>query len=340
VIVFDTMVLHGQDISHRPFLDRYHEMCTYLRGVKITGDMQLVPKRMYTLDTLGQLTAGWQRADRHTFQVPWVDAVHPDWTAEGPSLPADGLIWMDGRETFGFLAPFGLLKWKRTNTVDVLMDLADLYKTTSDLVPTYYWEYEGRLGRSVRKVFGQCQITRPERLVLWQTRMSMHRKRWPPTTVCVECYRDGLHWQFQRGRFLKERSNSSRTLQDTLQIVEDALELGDLLIDPICVVGDSVGLVGEIGRNYQWLGRTWRQTPGVGELELRMTYEGQTSIPPVVFYRVVERLEGTIARLCETDTEDYGCGSMRTTRAEGVLVSTIRKETDYRVDFTLPEFEH
>jgi len=353
LVVFDAMVIDGTEITQEPYEERYRRVCQSLREMTVAKGVSIVPKRLYPWTRIQELTATFQPDGLHTFHVPISATIHPDWTLPCPSFSTDGLIWMNRTENFAFRRPFSLLKWKRLVTFDVLVDLQDLCDAkgrprSEDPVPTYAWDYSVRLGRSQRYVFGTCRITPDERRLLWTGRRDQAGRWHEPTremryprVVCIECTQEtATTFKLFQGRLTKNRSNSTRTLQDTRRLAEEAVSLQEILDTVHRVPDDSEGFyVSSIGQSLQWLERAWGQAPEC-ELELRLTYEGRSSLPPSMFYRTVERLQGRPNFLVSIlDTEDYLSGNIRTTRNGYGVLSSIRKEPMYRCEASCAGWE-
>jgi hypothetical protein len=342
---FDAMVVNGTCIDQQPFKDRYVQLCTFLKEVPIQGTVCFVPKRMHRMEDLTALFAVLMpNKNTHVFSVQVADVVQTDWIhlVHG-ECTADGIIFMDETDTIHFnRQSFGLVKWKKTATFDVLMDMKDLCNTLGEprrgnLVQTFYWEYSERMGQSVRVPFARCMTTRGDRVSIWEQRMQMQRS----STVCVECFRNNTGWHVLRCRPEKHRSNSARAIMDTLWIAKEDLSMGHIrraFDHRYTVLGPSLPVVhDDICSRLAWLGYTWAQASDICELELRLIHEGTSSIPACMFHRIVQRLQMTTSMVqSEIVSSDYTCGSVRMTNV-GDTSYAIQKELGFRTDLILPE---
>jgi len=346
-IAFDAMVVDGVDISQHPFSQRYNQLCRTLSGVTIPSSILFVPKRMHPLQEMSAVVSLLEADDTpHAFSIKASDAVHTTWASSVYGVfKADGLIFMDTTDSFLCTHSFGLLKWKRCATFDVLMDMRDLCTTQGDprrvdQVQTYYWEYSERLGKSIRVPFVVVQTTRDDRVSVWQDRMQVKASG----TVCVECFRDVLGWRIFRSRPEKSRSNSSRTITDTLWIDQERITFSDILYgvgrqtQSVLEPDDSsLQPIHGICNRLSWVGYTWAQSTDIGELELRLTHDGTPSVPAAMFHRIMERLEQTTSMIrSEVLSTDYTCGPVRVTSV-GDTSYAIQKETAFVANILLPD---
>lgn len=265
---------------------------------------------------------------------------------QGASAEVDGLIFVDQESTYDFEDMFSLVKWKPTPTFDVLVRMKDLCNrdgrpSTGALVRTQYWEYSDRHQKSRPVTFEWCTTTETQRLALWKEKMATTKSA---SVACVECFCDPAGtWQILRGRPDKNRSNSSRTIDDTRCLLVDNVQL----IDIQTAIGDAARTRSAVGQDVQdgvcrpltWLAYTWAHASDICELELRLTHAGKTSLPSAMFHRIVGRLQ-TIASMVQTTTDsiDYMCGSVRVTHL-GKSSYAIHKDTPVRCMFELPSMD-
>lgn len=348
-VAFDAMVINGVDISQQPCTNRYRQVVAILSEVSIPSALIFVPKRMHPLDEMNTVSSILKTDDNnlHSFCIKASDVVHETWASSVyGTFKADGIIFMDTSDSFLFVHAFGLLKWKRCATFDVLMDMKDLCNTRGeprrvDYVQTYYWEYSERLGKSTRVPFEMVYTTSDERVSVWQDRMQVSDAR----TVCVECFRDVVGWRILRSRPEKYRSNSSRTITDTTWIDQERITLPDIVgatnrssTAVLSGTPDSTLLVLHmICNRLAWLGYTWAQSTDICELELRLTHEGTPSVPAAMFHRIMERLEQTTSMIrSEVQSTDYTWGGVRVTSV-GDTSYAIKKETGFVTNLILPD---
>jgi hypothetical protein len=345
-LAFDAMVVDGVQVCSQPFVDRYTKLCTFLETTVVPGPLQIVPKRMHSMDDLVTLfTFLGPHRDPHVFSINMMDAVHEKWA---PSVPpdsiyqADGAIFMDGTDSFLVSRSFGLVKWKKTVTFDVLMDMKDLCSKQgeprrTDTVQTYYWEYSERMHKSVRVPFMRCRISASQRRALWLERMRVQKSG----IVCVECFRDREgRWSVLRCRPEKNRSNSSRTINDTLRIDEEGITISHIqkaFGQSTSIEVTSTSSLHTLCNTYGWLGYVWAQATDICELELRLLHNGTSSISASMFHRIVERLRmNTSMEKSEISSTDYTSGSIRATSI-GDTSYAIQKEPGFKTTFLLPD---
>jgi hypothetical protein len=159
----------------------------------------------------------------------------------------------------------------------------------------------------------------------------------PSSTICVECFSDRSGWKILRSRLTKNRSNSARTIMDTLWIDTEAISLVDIRrsldrrVDEVCLpVLD--GVCGSLA----WMGYTWAHASDICELELRLVHDGSCSIPAAMFHRIVKRLQMNTSMVAsEINSLDSTDGSVRVTII-GDMSYSIRKERGFQTDLDIP----
>ena len=345
-LAFDAMVVDGIQVCSQTFVDRYMKLCTFLETTVIPGPLQIVPKRMHSMDDLVTLfTFLGPHQDPHSFSIHMTNAVHEKWATSVPNdtiYQADGTIFMGGTDSFMFDSCFGLVKWKKTATFDVLIDMKDLCSNQgdprrSDAVQTYYWEYSERLHKSIRVPFMRCRIPTSQRRALWLERMRFQKSG----IVCVECFRDrDGRWYVLRCRPEKNRSNSSRAIDDTLRIDEEGITISQIkkaFGQSTSIEATSTSSLTTLCNKYVWLGHVWAQATDICELELRLLHNGTSSIPASMFHRIVERLRmNTSMEKSEISSTDHISGSIRAT-STGDTSYVIQKEQGFKTTFVLPD---
>lgn len=305
---FDLLVLAGEDVRSQPFVSRYMQLSTLDNMPEMSRVKEMVP--LGDLETLVQ----------------------------GMPAEVDGLIFVDQESTYDFEDVFSLVKWKPTPTFDVLVRMKDLCNRDGrPLVRTQYWEYSDRHQKSRPVTFEWCTTTETQRLALWR------QKKTTASVMCVECFCDPSGtWRILRGRPDKNRSNSSRTIDDTRCLLVDNVQLVDIQT----AIGDGTRTL-SVGQDVQdgvcrpltWLAHTWAHASDICELELRLTHAGKTSLPSAMFHRIVGRLQ-TIASMVQTtiDSIDYTCGAVRVTHL-GKSSYAIHKDTPVRCMLGLPSMD-
>jgi hypothetical protein len=248
---------------------------------------------------------------------------------------------MDQTETYSFAQTYGLVKWKRTPTYDVLIQMKDLCHLDgtprySDRVLSHYVEYSERKRAPVRRPFMTCQIPKEQRRRLWAEKMAIHRS----ATLCVECYSDRGRWVILRGRPEKKRSNSGRTIRDTWWLERECITLPEIIqtlhSDNRVLMVPSLAPVTIACADLQWIAWTWTQSTEPCELELRLTHNGTSSIPPEIYHRLVRQLRADKTMHAQNShTVDYTCGPIRVTRS-GDTLQAIEKELGTKHDIRLP----
>jgi hypothetical protein len=359
VFAFDAMVVNGINICDLPYQDRYNQLCTFLTTIQIPGALHVVPKRLHRVEDLHRLfDVLAPHTNPHLFSIHAADVCHEKWaTTVHGTFEADGIIFMDSTSTFRFDNEFGLVKWKQKATFDVLLDMRDLCTRDgkplmADTVQTYYWEFSERMRKSVRVPFVRCVLSSAQRVEIWTQRMHAQRA----ITVCVECFRDRNIWQVMRCRPEKNRSNSSRTINDTIRIDEEDItgahmfeafsvyrgtNIDTKVVNSEVKVNNIDGTIisqplHTLCNSLSWIGYTWAQSTDICELELRLTHEGTSSIPSARFHRILERLRMNPSMVqSEIASVDYTCGTIRVTTS-GDTSYTIQKEAGFRSTFALP----
>jgi hypothetical protein len=304
----------------------------------------VLPKRMHAFDDMSTLFSFLgSHTDPHLFSIKATEAVHEKWATmmhTDSVYKADGIIFVDGMGSFMVAHAFGLVKWKKTATFDVLMDMKDLCTKfgeprRTDTVQTYYWEYSERLQKSIRIPFVRCRVSTRKRRALWLARMRVQKSG----TVVVECFHGRDGWYVLRCRPEKNRSNSSRTINDTIRIDEENITISQIQKSfqqstSIKVTSDNPLHI--VCSEYAWLCYTWAQATDICELELRLLHNGTSSIPASMFHRIVERLGVNTSMIkSEISSTDYTSGSIRATSI-GDTSFAIQKEPGFKSTFLVP----
>lgn len=292
-LVFDASRIQGTDVRDMPYVERYRRLVAYLRE-RAVFDM-VVPKRMVSLESLHHLLNTLGTTTDLLLQTTLSDCVHADWSeaVHAQVLPVDGLVFMHCQATYDFKSPalFPLLKWKCAPTLDVSVCTRDLVRGLN--IPAYYWEYSHRLQRSQRRTLpfrchGRLNVQGQGRFVV------------------VECLCDGT---LIRERPDKTRTNSARTIWDTIWLARENIQLLDIL--RVCYHKDL---------HTHWIDTSLQTS--FGELEVRYT----TTLEGII--AVGAHLEKTTAYKTRhtTHTVDYLCGLYRVTQQEDGTYTCVHKE--------------
>jgi hypothetical protein len=357
-MAFDTLVMHGHDIRAMSFGTRYEFMRHFVsqHDNSITGSLQVMCKRFYSLSNLSTLLSTMIPSGKELYTV--TNPTVSKYKSKDDTIYADGIIFMDLRASYdckGNDFPFGIMKWKRVPTIDLMIDRKDLCDMngrphTNYRIQTWYWEYDQRQGRSCKRPFqGSIIVSSTQRRTLWEEGRNATPRLY---MTCVECASSSTstmkEWSVLRGRPDKTRSNSARTIRDTMSIIKENIQVSTLMrmLHPRdSISSPPPSLVStmdmyQISSHFKWLGYTWLHGPRCSELEIRLMENGTPNVSLSLFQTVLSRLEvaDNMIRCSETHMIDYTCGPVRVT-VDPTKVDTrgIFKETLYVQDFQIQD---
>jgi hypothetical protein len=372
-MAFDTLVMHGHDIRSMSFCTRYEFMRHFVAQHANDNDnssLQVVCKRFHSLCNLSTLLSTMipSGTELYTVDVTKIAVTNPPVSTykdkdkddiDRDTIYADGIIFMDLRAPYdckGNDFRFGIMKWKRVPTIDLMIDRKDLCDMngrprTNYRIQTWYWEYDQRQGRSCKRPFqGSIILSSTQRRTLWEEGSHATPR---PYMTCVECASSSTttkEWSVLRGRPDKTRCNSARTIRDTTSIIDENIQVSTLtrMLHPRDNVSPapSHSLLSpmdmyQLSSHFTWLGYTWLHGPRSGELEIRLMENGTPNVSLSLFQKVLSRLEraDNMIRYPETHMIDYTCGPVRVTVDPSQVADTrgIFKEILYVQDFPIQD---
>lgn len=318
-LAFDMLLCNGQDIRHEPFYVRHKHMTEYVTSTSTKdqiGGLVIVAKSIHPLSEI------------HTI-LPNIPCAHGLYTTHHQqlTLQADGIVLMDNS------APYTtkhIWKWKALPTVDVIVFGSDIHANTTT-VQTWYWEYDTCTKRTKQTKFQVCRIENTEILPYIQNTKKS----------CVECYYDQstTDWCILKVRPLKVRANSSRTIRDTVRIIQEHLTLEEMKQRLVTSSKQQhLGDHDDILHPLEWLGKAW-ETCRHNELEVRLLYDGVSQVPVQLFYHILSKFKKKkcFYSTCTTSIDYISDGELRTTRSISPHKApfTIRKEVLIKYDISI-----
>jgi hypothetical protein len=323
-VVFDMIIYNGEDIREQSFKRRYECMLTfvniYQEEKKYTDVLKVFPKTIYPLTKIDSVLLTVPN-DKGIYSVTSTTIIPTCYTSfpYTTEFKVDGLIFMDDRATYNSTS--GLYKWKDVATIDVMMFVSDLQnlQPNKNMVQTWYWEYNTYMQRSYQTKFKMCFIKQSMKESMLKHTLHVVSKS---IMICVECMFDRKthQWIILKHRPLKKRSNSSRTVHETLRIIHEQLSYAELCL--LCKntnIKDDKNIV-EIETQLSifcnkltWLGCAW-STDHHFELELRLLCNKIPHVPPHMFETVLLRLQSNKHFIYKYhETTDYLSGECRAT---------------------------
>jgi hypothetical protein len=166
---------------------------------------------------------------------------------------ADGLVFMkeDAACGFHFRPSNSLLKWKLVHTVDIMARINSARQSDANpatlLVETYHFgpRFEGVLKFKTVEVEGdmwqEILAARAEHLAQGPAHLKAPQQARQEgeeaemATVCLECeWMPGAgsgegKWKVERGRPEKSKPNAERTILETIKVIDEALDQGEVL---------------------------------------------------------------------------------------------------------------
>jgi hypothetical protein len=228
-VAFDILIHNGQDVRNEPFMKRHIRMFDFVQNeFNFTTSIQIVPKEIYPLSDIHTLVT--QDEDKNgIYKIPTYK-ITPQWYVKRSPhrdyYNADGVIFMDNRSMYDDNSC--LFKWKPVPTIDVMVFLSDInIINENNHVQTWYWEYNISQKRSYRAPFQNCSIDNKTKQIILENNNNNNNSR---KMICVECryYYHTKTWSVIKYRPHKTRSNSSRTIKDTLRIIHEHITLSTI----------------------------------------------------------------------------------------------------------------